>query len=68
MQMARARTRVRTDSIERGGWLLGLTAVFFLMAVMLSGCNTARGMGEDSSAAGHAIAAPFKDDDAAPSG
>jgi predicted small secreted protein len=65
--MARARTRVRADTIELGGWLLGLTAVFFLMAVMLSGCNTVRGVGEDISAAGHAIAAPFRDDeDASP--
>jgi predicted small secreted protein len=33
------------------------------MTVMLSGCNTVEGMGKDISAAGHAITAPFRDDD-----
>lgn len=34
-----------------------------LITVMLSGCNTARGVGEDASAAGDVITEPFEDDD-----
>jgi predicted small secreted protein len=67
--MAKARARMQIDGIELGGWLLALTALLF-MTLVLSGCNTARGMGEDVSAAGNAITAPFEDDDenAAPGG
>lgn len=58
--MTKARTR--TNRIELGGWLLGLTALLF-MTLMVSGCNTARGVGEDVSAAGDVISEPFEDDD-----
>ena len=36
------------------GWLLGLTAMLFMMSA-LSGCNTVEGMGEDVSAGGRAM-------------
>ena len=43
----------RTNRTELG-WLLGFVALF-LVASMLSGCNTVEGMGEDVSAAGGAM-------------
>ena len=60
--MPRVRARTRTNEIELRSWILGLTALVF-MALALSGCNTARGVGEDVSAAGDAITEPFQDDD-----
>ena len=60
--MAKARALERTNGVEFRSWLLTLTALCF-MALVLSGCNTARGMGEDISAAGDAITEPFEDDD-----
>ena len=48
--MARALTRKRGDRTDLG-WLFGLTGLFF-MALVLSGCNTVSGMGEDVEAAG----------------
>jgi predicted small secreted protein len=42
------------------GWLFALTALFF-MTLVLSGCNTARGMGEDVSAAGGAMSDTAED-------
>ena len=62
MQMLEARVLERTDRIELGSWLLGLLALCF-MTLVLSGCNTARGVGEDVSAAGDAISEPFEDQD-----
>ena len=59
--MAKAHARMRTDRTELG-WLVGLTALLF-MTLVLSGCNTARGVGEDVSAAGDVITEPFEDDD-----
>ena len=58
MPVANALTRTRTEL----GWVFGLTALVFA-ALMLSGCNTARGVGEDVSAAGDVISGPFEDDD-----
>jgi entericidin B len=52
-QMAKALTRMRTDRTELG-WLFGLAGLL-LMALVLSGCNTVEGMGEDVSAAGGAM-------------
>ena len=60
--MPRVRARTRTNEIELRSWILGLTALVF-MALALSGCNTARGVGEDVSAAGDVISEPFEDDD-----
>jgi entericidin B len=52
-QMAKALTHMRTDRTELG-WLFGLAGLFF-MVLVLSGCNTVEGMGEDVSAAGGAM-------------
>ena len=49
--MVKALTRTPTDRL---GWIYALTALLF-MALMLSSCNTAEGMGEDVSAAGGAM-------------
>jgi predicted small secreted protein len=68
MQMAKVRARIRSGRTELG-WLFALTALVF-MTLVLSACNTARGVGEDVSAAGDVITEPFEDDDedASPSG
>jgi entericidin B len=42
------------------GWLLGLTAMLFMMSV-LSGCNTVEGMGKDVSAGGRAMSNTAED-------
>ena len=57
--MTKAQSRTGTDRAELG-WLYALTALFF-MAIVLSGCNTARGMGEDVSAAGDAMSNTAED-------
>ena len=57
--MAKALTRIRTDRAELG-WLFGLTALFF-MVLVLSGCNTMEGMGEDVEAAGGAMSDTAED-------
>jgi entericidin B len=59
MQMAKALTRMRADRTELG-WLCGLTGLLFMMLV-LSGCNTVRGVGEDVSAAGGAVSNTAED-------
>ena len=41
-------------------WLFGLTALLF-MVLVLSGCNTVRGMGEDVEAAGGAMSGTAED-------
>jgi predicted small secreted protein len=51
--MAKALTRRRGDRTELG-WLFGLTGLL-LMVLVLSGCNTVEGMGEDVEAAGGAM-------------
>lgn len=51
--MTKGQSSTRTYRTELG-WLFGLTGLF-LMAVVLSGCNTVEGMGEDVSAAGGAM-------------
>ena len=56
--MTKALSRTRTEL----GWLFGLTGLVF-MALVLSACNTARGVGEDASAVGDTIMEPFEDDD-----
>ncbi|HET9274172.1 MAG TPA: entericidin A/B family lipoprotein [Methyloceanibacter sp.] len=48
--MTKAQSRERSEF----SWLFGLTALLF-MASVLSGCNTARGVGEDIEAAGGAM-------------
>jgi predicted small secreted protein len=62
MQMVKTRTLVRTNGIEFGSSMLGLMAVWFMLLAP-SGCNTARGMGEDLSAAGDAITQTFQGDE-----
>jgi entericidin B len=57
--MTKAQSRTGIDRAELG-WLYALTAMFF-MALVLSGCNTARGMGEDVSAAGDAVSNTAED-------
>jgi entericidin B len=57
--MTKAQSSTGTDRSELG-WLFALTALFF-MALVLSGCNTARGMGEDVSAAGGAMSDTAED-------
>ena len=57
--MAKALTRIRTDRAELG-WLFGLIALFF-MVLVLSGCNTMEGMGEDVEAAGGAMSDTAED-------
>ena len=51
--MTKAQSPTGTDRSQLA-WLFALTALFF-MALVLSGCNTARGMGEDVEAAGGAM-------------
>jgi predicted small secreted protein len=58
-QMAKALTRRHTDRTELGWWC-GLMALF-LMALVLSGCNTVEGMGEDVEAAGGAMSDTAED-------
>ena len=55
--MTKAQTR--TDGSELR-WLFGLTALLF-MVLVLSGCNTVRGMGEDVEAAGGAMSGTAED-------
>ena len=57
--MARALTRKRGARTDLG-WLFGLTGLFF-MALVLSGCNTVSGMGEDVEAAGGAMSDTAED-------
>jgi predicted small secreted protein len=57
--MTRAQTRKGLDRSEFN-WLFALTALLF-MAFVLSGCNTARGMGEDIEAAGGAMSGAAED-------
>ena len=57
--MAKALTRIRADRTELS-WLFGLVALFF-MALVLSGCNTMQGMGEDVEAAGGAMSDTAED-------
>ena len=57
--MTKAQSPTGTDRSELG-WLFALTALFF-MALVLSGCNTARGMGEDVEAAGGAMSDAAED-------
>jgi predicted small secreted protein len=57
--MTKAQSRTGTDRAELG-WLFALTALLF-MAFVLSGCNTARGVGEDVSAAGGAMSDTAED-------
>jgi predicted small secreted protein len=59
MQMTKAQSRTGTDRSHLA-WLLALTALFF-MALGLSACNTARGMGEDVEAAGSAMSNTAED-------
>jgi predicted small secreted protein len=54
--MTKAQSRERSEL----SWLFGLIALMF-MAVVLSGCNTARGMGEDIEAAGGAMSDTAED-------
>ena len=57
--MAKALTRKHGDRTELG-WLFGLTGLF-LMVLVLGGCNTMRGMGEDVEAAGGAMSDTAED-------
>jgi predicted small secreted protein len=57
--MIKAQTGMRTGWSELG-WLSGLTALL-LTALVLSGCNTVRGMGEDVEAAGGAMSDTAED-------
>ena len=57
--MAKALTRIRADRTELS-WLFGFVALFF-MALVLSGCNTMQGMGEDVEAAGGAMSDTAED-------
>jgi entericidin B len=52
-QMTNGQSRTAADRSEFS-WLFGLTALLF-MVLVLSGCNTMRGMGEDVEAAGGAM-------------
>lgn len=54
--MTKAQTRERSEF----SWLFGLMALVF-MAAVLSGCNTARGVGEDIEAAGGAMSDTAED-------
>jgi entericidin B len=51
--MTNGQSRTAADRSEFS-WLFGLTALLF-MVLVLSGCNTMRGMGEDVEAAGGAM-------------
>ena len=52
---------IRTQAVPTElSWLCFLTALVFL-AVVLSGCNTVEGMGEDVSAAGGAMSDTAQD-------
>ena len=57
--MTKAQSRTRRDPRELG-WLFGLTGLF-LMALVVSACNTVEGMGEDVSAAGGAMSDTAED-------
>ena len=57
--MSKAQSRAATDRSEFG-WLFGLIGLLF-MALVLSGCNTVEGMGEDVSAAGGAMSDTAED-------
>jgi predicted small secreted protein len=54
--MTKAQSRERSEL----SWLFGLMALVFMTAV-LSGCNTARGVGEDIEAAGGAMSDTAED-------
>ena len=54
--MIKAQSRERSEL----GWVFGLMGLL-LMATVLSGCNTARGMGEDIEAAGGAMSGAAED-------
>jgi predicted small secreted protein len=58
-QMTKALTRIRTDRAELG-WLFGFIGLVF-MALVLSGCNTMAGMGEDVESAGGAVSDTAED-------
>lgn len=53
------KVQMRADRSELR-WLFGLTALLF-MALVLSGCNTIGGMGEDVEAAGGAMSDTAED-------
>ena len=57
--MTKAQSRTGEDRSHLA-WLFALTVLFF-MALVLSACNTARGMGEDVSAAGGAMSDTAED-------
>jgi predicted small secreted protein len=59
-EMARVLTRALTGRPDHCGRILAFTALF-LMALAVSGCNTVEGMGEDVSAAGHAVSGTADD-------
>ncbi|HLT02394.1 MAG TPA: entericidin A/B family lipoprotein [Geminicoccaceae bacterium] len=53
------KVQMRADRSELR-WLFGLTALLF-MALVLGGCNTVEGMGEDVEAAGGAMSDTAED-------
>ena len=54
--------RAAPNALDRAelGWLFGLTGLL-LMVLVLSGCNTMQGMGEDVEAAGSAMSDTAED-------
>jgi predicted small secreted protein len=57
--MTKAQSRMGRDRSQLA-WLFALTALFF-MSLVVSGCNTARGVGEDVEAAGGAMSDTAED-------
>ena len=51
----RSSNRVRPAAIRMGVWPAITAGVLVAVGVMLSGCNTASGVGQDVSATGHAV-------------
>ena len=50
------RVQTRAQTARSANWLMPATAALLVaMGLMLSGCNTAQGVGEDVSATGHAV-------------
>ena len=50
------RTEIQAKSLPARNWLMPATAaVIVALGLMLSGCNTTQGVGEDVSATGHAV-------------
>ena len=50
------RIETQAKSLPAGNWLMpAAAAAIVAMGLMLSGCNTAQGVGEDVSATGHAV-------------